>query len=77
MSQYDCKSEFCIFWGEYEFCKCKKASQQMKATFVQRCRAKLKLDEYLEHEHDDLKGIFGIEDEPIDPEDYLREVYEG
>lgn len=58
MSQYDCQSQFCINYGEFEFCKCKKATRQMKATFVQECRANIKLQKHLEEKDKELKEFF-------------------
>jgi len=48
MSDFDCNSVFCFHYGEYEFCKCKKASRKKSAAWVQECRAYRKLKQFEE-----------------------------
>lgn len=36
---YDCTSQYCFYFGKYEFCRCKRASKSGSAATVQECRA--------------------------------------
>jgi hypothetical protein len=59
MSEYECNSEYCFHYGEYEFCKCRRASKSRSAATVSQCRAYLKLKENEQNIDKELKILFG------------------